>query len=88
MKLSRIIKCILIIIVLYVLSQKIHCITPINKINDNIVYITDFLSQEDYQEVLQLDKSLSNFIFETFRYSRPIYNDNIYNIFYGKKYIH
>ena len=89
MKLSFI-KCILIFILIFLIIQSTRYKPTIQEeIDENIIYINDFLSDEDYQEVLKLDKDLSNFIFENFRYSKPLSNNrNINDIFYHKKYIH
>lgn len=59
-----------------------------NNVNDdNIIYIEDFLNKEDYEKVLQLDKNKEQFIYENFRYAKPLKEKYIYNIFYDKKYI-
>jgi len=60
-----------------------------NIIDDNIIYIEDFLDTSDYEKIKLLDKDRNNFIFENFRYSKPLSKDSIaHYIFYDKKYIH
>ena len=54
---------------------------------NNVVYLKDFLRNEDYEEILSLDKDKTNFVFENFRYARPLKDDFVYNIFYDKKYM-
>ena len=54
---------------------------------DNILYIQDFLDEKDYQKILSLDKDKSNFIFEKFRYSKPLNDKMVSDIFYNQKYL-
>ena len=87
MKLSKIVRCLLIFVTLYLLFILINNSFDKEGIDDNIIYIKDFLSPEDYQKVSTLNKSLSDFTFESFRYSKPLHNEEVYNIFYNQKYI-
>jgi hypothetical protein len=85
MKKKQIITIVLIVVLLILLLR-------IKKKNDNIIYIEDFLDTSDFEMVNKLNKNKTNFIFEKYRYIRPlsknILDDNeIYNIFYSTKYL-
>jgi len=61
-------------------------------LNDNIVYITNFLNKKDYNLIQTLNKDMNNFKKEKFRYIRPLNKESnkdktVYDIFYGDKYI-
>lgn len=61
-----------------------------NEINDNIIYIKNFLNKNDYEKVKTLNKDMNNFKKENFRYIRPLSENqdkNIYDIFYDEKYV-
>ena len=55
--------------------------------NDNILYIPDFLDEKDSKTILELRGDKDNFIFENFRYSKPLTDRSAYNIFYSDKYM-
>lgn len=81
-------KCI--IVILYIILVYLVFFLDINNenINDeNIIYIENFLDKTDYEKVLQLDKNKETFIYENFRYAKPLKENYIYNIFYDKYYI-
>ncbi len=71
---------ILVILLLYLVFFK-------PKKNDNIIYIENFLDENDYINILSLDKNKDNFIYENFRYIKPLKNGFTYDIFYNKKYM-
>ena len=55
--------------------------------NDNILYIPNFLDEKDSKTILKLRSDKDNFIFEDFRYSKPLTDRSVYNIFYSDKYM-
>ena len=55
--------------------------------NDNILYIPNFLDEKDSKTILKLRSDKDNFIFEDFRYSKPLKDRSVYNIFYSDKYM-
>ena len=55
--------------------------------DDNILYIPNFLDEKDYQEILKLRSDENNFIFENFRYAKPLSNKVVNDIFYNDKYM-
>tara|TARA_B100000686_G_C16751718_1_gene952942 strand:- start:1154 stop:1771 length:618 start_codon:yes stop_codon:yes gene_type:complete len=57
-------------------------------VNDNILYIPNFLNKEDYKKILGLRNNKNDFIFERFRYAKPLKSSMPYEIFYDDKYIH
>ena len=71
---------ILVILLLYLVFFK-------PKKNDNIIYIENFLDENDYINILSLDKNKDNFMYEKFRYIKPLKNGFTYDIFYNKKYM-
>ena len=86
MKKKQIITIILIIILIILI------VLSFTTKNDNIIYLEDFLDTSDFETVKMLNKDKSNFLFEKYRYTRPLSknildDNNIYNIFYGKKYL-
>lgn len=79
-------KCI--IVILYIILLYFVFFIDDKNINDeNIIYIENFLDKKDYKKVLQLDKNKETFIYENFRYAKPLKEEYIYNIFYHKKYV-
>ena len=61
-------------------------------LNDNIIYIKNFLNKNDYNLIQTLNKDMNNFKKENFRYIRPLNKENnkdktVYDIFYDDKYI-
>tara|TARA_Y100000590_G_scaffold254464_2_gene285775 strand:+ start:238 stop:882 length:645 start_codon:yes stop_codon:yes gene_type:complete len=92
MKIIKIIKYVFIFLCLCLLIRSINNNPSIqnNKDDkdDNVIYIKNFLTHRDYHSITTLDKDLSKFTFEKFRYSKPLINKNIHNIFYNEKYIH
>jgi len=56
-------------------------------IDDNILYIPNFLDEKDYQEILKLRSDETDFIFENFRYAKPLSNKVVHDIFYNDKYM-
>ena len=76
-----------IVILLIIIFLLIVCFTHTNKIDDNVIYIPNFLNKSDYEKILNLDKNKDDFIFENFRYSKPLNDKEVYNIFYDKEYI-
>lgn len=77
MFLSVLIFILLIFIFIYYLSSK----------KNEIYYLEDFLSNEEYNYIKNYTKSLNNFKSERFRLIKPIYNEKINNIFYSDKYL-
>jgi len=57
------------------------------KENDMVVYIPEFLDNEDYQQILSLNNNKDNFMYESFRYAKPLTDKVIYDIFYNQKYM-
>jgi len=55
--------------------------------DDNVIYIPNFLPNKDYQKLLSLSTDKRKFIFEDFRYVKPIKDRSILNIFYSSKII-
>tara|TARA_Y100001958_G_scaffold158508_1_gene156586 strand:- start:2171 stop:2791 length:621 start_codon:yes stop_codon:yes gene_type:complete len=58
--------------------------------NDNVVYIKNFLNQNDFNKIKGLNTDKNNFKHEKFRYIRPLdrnIDGDVYNIFYDNKYI-
>ena len=55
--------------------------------NDNILYIPNFLDEKEYTTILKLRSDKDNFIFENFRYAKPLTDRSAYNIFYSDKYM-
>ena len=49
--------------------------------NDNILYIPNFLDEKDSKTILKLRSDKDNFIFEDFRYSKPL-KDKSHIIFF------
>lgn len=82
MKSKSILLIILTICFFFIILQK-----SVESTENNVVYLKDFLRNEDYEEILSLDKDKTNFVFENFRYARPLKDDFVYNIFYDKKYM-
>lgn len=77
-----------IIVILYIILLYFVFFIDDKNINDeNIIYIENFLDKKDYKKVLQLDKNKETFIYENFRYAKPLKEEYIYNIFYDKKYV-
>ena len=58
-----------------------------SKKDDNILYIKNFLDEDDYQKILSLNKDKNNFIYEKFRYSKPLSDKMVNDIFYQTRYI-
>ena len=56
--------------------------------NDNIIYIRNFLEEEDFVKVSALDDNKDNFIYEQFRYVKPLQDNFVYDLFYDNKYIY
>lgn len=75
MNIKKIITIILLILILLLLKKN----------DDNIIYIKNFLKKDDYEIVKQLDKEKKNFVYENFRYIKPLKEKIIYDIFYSKK---
>ena len=55
--------------------------------NDDVYYIEDFLSDEEYNYINNYFKNINNLKSEKFRLIKPIFDKNINNIFYSEKYI-
>ena len=55
--------------------------------NDDVYYIEDFLSYEEYNYINNYFKNINNLKSEKFRLIKPIFDENIDNIFYSEKYI-
>ena len=55
--------------------------------NDDVYYIEDFLSDEEYNYINNYFKNINNLKSEKFRLIKPIFDENIDNIFYSEKYI-
>ena len=55
--------------------------------NDNIVYIKDFLNHEDFQKINTLNNEKDSFIYENFRYAKPLQEQFVYDIFYDNHYL-
>tara|TARA_Y100000817_G_scaffold297838_1_gene274486 strand:- start:2643 stop:3260 length:618 start_codon:yes stop_codon:yes gene_type:complete len=53
----------------------------------DVFYIPNFLDEEDHKQILELDKNKKDFIFEEFRYSKPLENGISYDILYSDKYL-
>lgn len=75
----------LIILIVLVLFFILICFDKGN--DDNIIYISDFLDKKDYQKLLSLNKDKDTFIYEKFRYIKPLEEEDIYHIFYNDKYL-
>ena len=59
-----------------------------NDDGDELLYLEDFLSEKEYQEILSLDTDKNKFKNENFRFIKPLKKDNItYEIFYSNKII-
>ena len=58
-----------------------------NDKNDNIIYIPNFLNHQDFTQMIKLDKDKNNFIYEQFRYTKPLHDRFVYDIFYSTHYI-
>ncbi len=58
------------------------------KDNDNLLYIEDFLTEEEYKNILSLDTDKNKFKNEKYRFIKPLEKDNItYKLFYSNKII-
>ena len=55
--------------------------------NDNIVYIKDFLTNEDFKKISSLESDKDNFIYENIRYTKPLKEKFVYDVFYDSHYI-
>ena len=55
--------------------------------NDNIIYIKDFLTHEDFQKINTLNNEKDSFIYENFRYAKPLQEQFVYDIFYDNHYL-
>ena len=55
--------------------------------NDDVYYIENFLSDEEYNYINNYFKNINNLKSEKFRLIKPIFDENIDNIFYSEKYI-
>lgn len=74
---------IILILILLLLIISAHGNTD----DDSVIYIPNFLNNVDYQKILLLNNDKSGFIFENFRYSKPLSGPTVYDIFYSNKYI-
>ena len=54
-------------------------------INDKVIYIPNFLTQKEYEEILSLDTDKQKFKHERFRYVKPLRDQVVYDIFYSSK---
>ena len=94
MKRRNILLCSILLLLVYYLFQ-IYNKNDINNdinnndiiFNDQVLYIENFLSEKDYQKILELDTDKRGFKNENFRYIKPLNNPDVTNIFYNEKYI-
>ena len=82
----KIMKCLLIsiilIIILFIIYQNTYNYQ--NNLNDNVIYIKNYFSNDDFIKVQQLlNNNREDFIYENFRYIKPIYDENILDILYS-----
>ena len=75
-----------IIILIVLLLLLIFLFINSDTVDDNILYIPNFLDEKDYQEILKLRSDKNDFIFEKFRYAKPLSNKVVHDIFYNDKY--
>ena len=77
MFLSIIIIILLLLLILYLIYFK----------SDEVYYIENFLTNEEYNYIKNYTKSIKNLKSEKFRLIKPILDNKINNIFYSEKYI-
>lgn len=59
-----------------------------NDDDDNLLYLENFLTENEFKEILSLDTDKNGFTDEGYRYIKPLNNSNItYKIFYSDKII-
>jgi len=75
----------LLILIIIIIILLLLIIYIINK--DEVYYIKNILSEEDYEYVKNYTKSIKNLKYEKFRHVKPIYDKRINDIFYSNKMI-